>query len=126
MDDVLVSRRRWPPREGLAASRRPARAAKRVDRDADVKLTWSEKVRRSSIGKHSVVLKKKGSSKKVRATLTYLPGKHRVRLDPKRNLAKRSAYRVIVKSSIKDMAGNRFDAKAKPGMQPLRWTFRTR
>ena len=107
-------------------TKRPARGAKRVERDASVKVTWSEKLRRSSVDRHAVVLKKKGSSQKVRATLTYLPGKHRVRLDPKRNLAKRSAYRVIVKSSVKDMAGNRFDAKPKPGMQPLRWTFRTR
>jgi hypothetical protein len=105
--------------------KRPARAAKRVDRDANVKVTWSERLRRSSVHKRAVVLKKEGSSEKVRATLTYLPGKQRIRLDPKRNLDRRSTYRVVLKSSIKDMAGNRFDAKPKPGMQSLRWTFRT-
>ena len=30
MDDVIASRRRWPAAEGLSASRRPARAAKRA------------------------------------------------------------------------------------------------
>jgi pectate lyase len=105
---------------------RPEREAKRVERDANVTVKWSEKLRRSSVDKRSVWLKKKGSSEMVRATLTYLPAKHRVRLDPKRNLTKRSTYRVVVKSTIKDMAGNRFDAKPKAGMQSLRWTFRTR
>jgi hypothetical protein len=72
------------------------------------------------------VLKRKNSSKKVKAQLTYLPGKHRVRLDPKGNLARKATYKVLVKGTIKDLAGNAFDASPKAGVQHLRWKFTTR
>jgi pectate lyase len=105
---------------------RPTRSAKKVERDANVKVTWTEKLRRASVQKDSVVLRRKGSSRKIDATLTYIPSKHRVRLDPERDLRKRATYRVVVRSTITDQAGNAFDARVKPGSQALRWSFTTR
>ena len=32
-------------------------------------------------------------------------------------------YNVKVKTRVTDVAGNRFDAKRRPGLQPLVWTF---
>ena len=104
---------------------RPARGAAGVDRDATVAVTWTEKLLPSSISKDSVVLKEKGSSEKVKAKLTYKPGKKQIRLNPGRDLDKKSTYKVLVKSSIKDAAGNAFDAKPKSGAQPLTWRFKT-
>jgi pectate lyase len=106
--------------------KRPTRGAKRVERDANVKVTWTERLRRSTVGKDSVVLRRKGTSERVKATITYLPAKHRIRLDPKRGLARRATYQVVVKDSIEDMAGNAFDARPEPGTQHLRWRFNTR
>jgi hypothetical protein len=104
---------------------RPARGAIGVDRDATIKVRWTEALLRSSVETDSVVLKKKGSSKKVEAKISHRADKNLIRLDPKGNLGKRSTYRVLVRSTIKDAVGNSFDAKPKPGAQPLRWRFKT-
>jgi pectate lyase len=104
---------------------RPARGAIGVDRDATIKVRWTEALLRSSVETDSVVLKEKGSSKKVEAKISHRADKNLIRLDPKGNLGKRSTYRVLVRSTIKDAVGNSFDAKPKPGAQPLRWRFKT-
>ena len=43
-------------------------------------------------------------------------------LKPRKPL-KPGIYKVIVKTRITDAVGNRFDAKKKPGLQKLTWTF---
>jgi hypothetical protein len=105
---------------------RPARGKADVDRDATIKIRPSEALAPASITRSSVVLKRKGSSKKVRAKVTYPAAGERIRLNPKGDLQARTTYRARVGTAVRDLAGNALDAKPKAGAQPLRWRFTTR
>ena len=59
---------------------------------------------------------------KVKAAVTYVPSRHAIRLVPAEPLEP-GTYKVKVRTRVTDVAGNRFDAKTKPGLQPLVWTF---
>jgi subtilisin-like proprotein convertase family protein len=106
---------------------RPAAATTGVRRGADVRGTFSERVRPRSLTSTSVRLVRHGSSTPVPARLTYDAARHRVTLDPTRPLRPRTAYRVVIATSVRDLAGNRLDQDAsKAGLQRSSWSFRTR
>jgi len=106
---------------------RPAAATTGVRRRADVQGTFSEQVRGRTLTSLSVRLLRHGSSAVVPARLTYDAARHRVTLDPTRPLRPHTAYRVVIATSVRDLAGNRLDQDAsKAGLQRSRWTFRTR
>ena len=54
--------------------------------------------------------------------MSYVPSRHAIRLVPVEKLQP-GTYKVKVKTRVTDVAGNRFDGKMKPGLQPLVWTF---
>jgi subtilisin-like proprotein convertase family protein len=105
----------------------PAAATTGVRRRADVQGTFSERVRARTLTNVSVRLLRRGSSTAVPARLTYDAARHRVTLDPTRPLRRHTAYRVVIATSVRDLAGNRLDQDAsKAGLQRSRWSFRTR
>ena len=52
-----------------------------------------------------------------------MPARHAIGLVPSEPL-KPGTYKVKVKTRVTDVVGNRFDAKKKPGLQPLRLDLR--
>jgi subtilisin-like proprotein convertase family protein len=109
------------------ANVRPAAAATGVRRGADVRGTFSERVRPRTLNSLSVRLLRKGSSTAVPARLTYDAARHRVTLDPTRPLRPHTTYRMVIATSVRDLAGNRLDQDpTKAGLQRSRWSFRTR
>ena len=106
---------------------RPAAATTGVRRGADVQGTFSERVRGRTLTSLSVRLLRKGSSTAVPARLTYDAARHRVTLDPTQRLRPHTAYRVVIATTVRDLAGNRLDQDAsRAGLQRSRWSFRTR
>lgn len=109
------------------AAVRPAAATTGVRRGADVQGTFSERVRGRTLTSLSVRLLRKGSSTAVPARLTYDAARHRVTLDPTQRLRPHTAYRVVIATTVRDLAGNRLDQNAsRAGLQRSRWSFRTR
>ncbi len=115
---------RTPPR---AAKWTPGKGAKAVGVRTSVRVKLSEKVRRSSLKKSTVKLKRVGSSKPVAAKLRYKASSARVVIDPRSKLQRRTKYRVVITTRVRDLAGNRFDQHpGKAGRQKATWTFRTK
>ncbi len=105
----------------------PAVGDKDVKRSASPKVRASEKLRGSTVNKRSVVLKQKGTSKTVKGKVDYKAGRRQIVLNPKGDLDQGTKYVLIVKTTVLDKAGNRFDADPKKaGAQPLRIKFTTR
>ena len=85
-----------------------------------MRIVATEALDHTTVTKGSVVLKRNGA--KVKGKVTYVAARHKIVLKPKKEL-KPGTYKVIVKTRITDMVGNRFDAKKKPGLQKLTWKF---
>ena len=62
----------------------------------------------------------------VRARRTYNATTHTVVINPRRDLAADTRYRVVIGTGVKDVAGNRLDQKPRTGLQPKTWRFTTR
>jgi subtilisin-like proprotein convertase family protein len=99
---------------------KPLRNAQDVRPKAKVRIVATEALDPTTVTKGSVVLKRNGA--KVRGKVSYVAARHKIVLKPKKEL-KPGTYKVIVKTRITDVVGNRFDAKKKPGLQKLTWRF---
>jgi subtilisin-like proprotein convertase family protein len=105
----------------------PAAGKKSVKRGANVKATFTEDVRRSSLKGKSVYLLPAGSTAKVPAVLRYDSETFTLTLNPKGTLRADTKYRVVINTKVKDIAGNRLDQNSVTGgRQQKSWTFRTR
>jgi len=100
---------------------RPKQGADGVARGATVKMWATEALEQATVTKASVSLKTDGH--KVRVKVTYDAVRRLVRIDPKGKLEP-GRYVVKIRTSVTDTVGNRLDAKAKAGAQPVRWSFR--
>ena len=87
---------------------------------AKVRVVASEVLDAATVTKRSIVLKHDGV--RVKGKVTYLAARHTIVVKPRKPLDP-GDYKVIVKTRITDAVGNRFDAKKKPGLQELTWTF---
>jgi len=85
-----------------------------------VRIVATEALDPATVTTGSVVLKRNGVT--LKSHLGYLAARHTIVLKPHKPL-KPGTYRVIVKTSITDPAGNHFDATTKPGLQKLTWKF---
>jgi subtilisin-like proprotein convertase family protein len=104
----------------------PKNNAKGVKITTKVKVAVSEALLGSSVNKNTVVLKAKGSSKKVKAKVAYNAAKKKIILTPTKSLKKGTKYKVTVSTKVKDAAGNAFDAKPTvSGAQALKFSFTT-
>lgn len=115
---------RTPPR---ALKWAPQNGATGVGVRKSVRVKLSEKVRRSSLKKSTVRLMQVGSGKRVAAKLRYQAKSTRVVIDPRSKLKRRTKYRVVITTRVRDLAGNRLDQRpGKAGRQKATWTFRTK
>jgi hypothetical protein len=99
---------------------RPKRGADEVAPGTNIRMWATEALDPATVKKANVVLKTDGQ--KVKVKLTYLPGRKLVKLNPKESLEP-GRYVVKISTAVTDSLGNRLDAKAKPGSQPLKWSF---
>jgi subtilisin-like proprotein convertase family protein len=112
------------PKVGSAT---PGARATRVAPGRDIRATFSEPVRRSTLTRGTVTLVRKGTIARLSATLTYDRASHTVTINPARRLRHHTTYQVAVTSGVKDLAGNPLDQKPSvAGNQKARWTFTTR
>jgi subtilisin-like proprotein convertase family protein len=105
----------------------PKKSATGVKRGANVKATFTEKMRGASVTTKTVRLVEKGSTRAVTAKVTYVAASRTVVLDPASKLAAHTTYRFVVTTGAKDLAGNALDqSPTKSGAQKFTASFRTR
>ena len=97
------------------SARVPERDATGRSRTANVTVTFSEGVK--GVNGSTLQLRDVTTGTYVPAVVTYDPTRRRARLDPTTTLQARRLYQVIVRSGIKDPAGN--------PQSTTSWTFRT-
>ena len=93
----------------------PAKGAKDVAPTRKIKITATEALDAKSLTAHNVVLTR--NFKRVEVHLVYKPGQHKIVLEPTSPL-KPGDYRLKVRTRVRDLVGNRWDAKSKSGLQP--------
>jgi hypothetical protein len=104
----------------------PKAGAARVGQSKDVRVTFSESVRPSTLNARTVKLVRKGTTVRIPATITYNRATRTVTIDPTRRLRHHTTYKVVVTTAVKDVAGNALDQKPfVTGNQKARWTFTT-
>jgi dipeptidyl aminopeptidase/acylaminoacyl peptidase len=104
----------------------PKANAPRVAPTASLKATFSEKMQPASL-KSAFKLSKKGSSKKLSATVTYNAATNKATLNPTTSLRRGVTYKAVVTTGAKDVAGNQLDQNpTKAGLQQKVWTFTVR
>ena len=99
------------------SARTPASGATGVSRSANIKVTFAEAMRGSTLTTTSVRLRDATTGAILAAVVTYDARTHRATLNPKATLAARHTYRVLLASSIRDRAGNTLRATG--------WNFKT-
>jgi subtilisin-like proprotein convertase family protein len=105
----------------------PRPGATRAAPRKDLRVTFTESIRRSTLTERTVKLVRKGTTLRIPVTLTYDRATHTVTLDPSRRLRQHTTYKVVVTTGVKDIAGNALDQKPSvAGNQKATWTFRTR
>jgi hypothetical protein len=68
---------------------------------------------------------KKGTTTQIAAQVSYNADTHTAKLDPINNLRRGVAYKAVVTTRAKDLAGNRLDQDSSTsGLQKKRWFFR--
>jgi subtilisin-like proprotein convertase family protein len=105
---------------------RPAAGADEVRRGRNIRARFSEAVRPGTLTATNVRLVNTETGKAVRARRTYDASSRSVIVNPRRDLAADTRYRVVIGTGVKDVAGNRLDQKPRPGNQPKVWRFTTR
>jgi len=120
-----------PPNKKTAPkvlSTSPKANAKGVAPKASLRATFSKKMRASSInGKTFKLFKKKGSTKKLSARVTYNAATKKATLNPTTSLRRGLTYKAIVTTGAKDVAGSRLDQKrTTKGLQQKVWSFTVR
>lgn len=113
---------RKPPK---VTSTNPANNATGVARGINVKATFSEAMRASTINGITFKLRRQGATANVGATVTYNAGTRTATLDPNSNLAAGVTYIATVTTGAKDQAGNSLDQNSSlSGNQPKTWKFK--
>jgi hypothetical protein len=113
-----------PPK---VASVNPANNATGIALGANVKATFSEPMRGSSVNTATFKLKKAGTTTFLTATVTYDPVTKTATLNPNSNLQSGRTYVATVTSGAQDKAGNSLDQDLSlSGNQNKSWTFKAR
>jgi hypothetical protein len=105
----------------------PAGGATGVARIANVRATFSEAMKASTINGTTFKLKRNGASTNVGAAVSYDAGTKKATLNPNRNLVAGATYAATVTIGAKDLADNSLDQNSsQSGKQPKTWTFKVR
>jgi hypothetical protein len=105
----------------------PTAGAADVRRGRDLRALFSEPLRSDTVTGANVRLVRVATGTVVRAAVSYDADARTVVLDPRRRLAADASYKMVVRTAVKDIAGNRLDQNtSRTGNQPKVWRFRTR
>jgi hypothetical protein len=105
---------------------KPLKGATGVKVGVNVRAFFSEAMAAGTMTKANVKLVKAGTSKAIKATISYDVAKRKVTINPKKNLKQGTTYKVTIGTGVKDLAGNNLDQKPnKSGNQPMKWKFTT-
>jgi len=103
----------------------PKANANEVAPTANVRATFSEEMDSNTINDTTFQLFEKGTTNQIDATVSYNANTDTAKLDPTNNLSKGVAYKAVVTTWAKDVAGNRLDQDSSTsGLQQMRWFFR--
>jgi hypothetical protein len=92
---------------------------------ANVKATFSEEMDSTTIDGTTFQLFEKGTTTQIAAHVSYNADTGIAKLDPNNNLSRGVAYKAVVSTWAKDVAGNRLDQDGTTsGFQQERWFFR--
>lgn len=107
------------------ARTKPVHKAVNVRAGSNLKAFFSEAIAQETLTKATVRLTKKGSSKAIKATLRYHQIGRKLVINPAKRLRPRSTYKVLIRTGVRDLAGNPLDQKPRFGLQPMRWSITT-
>jgi dipeptidyl aminopeptidase/acylaminoacyl peptidase len=103
----------------------PKANATEVAPTANVRATFSEDMGSNTINGTTFQLFEKGTTTQIDATVSYNANTDTAKLDPTNNLRRGVAYKAVVTTWAKDIAGNRLDQDSSTsGFQQMRWFFR--
>ena len=106
---------------------RPGPGSDDVRLGRNVRATFSEAVRPGTLTRTNVRLVNTETGDAVRARRSYNATTRTVVINPRRDLAPDTRYRVVIGTGVKDVAGNRLDQRpARTGNQAKIWRFTTR
>ena len=92
---------------------------------ANIRATFSEEMDSNTINGQTFKLFKKGTTNQISAQVSYNPDTDTAKLDPTNNLRRGVAYKAVVTTWAKDVAGNRLDQDGSTsGLQQMQWFFR--
>ena len=104
----------------------PAGGASAVAASTDLTATFSEAMKKSTLDRATVTLKRRGSATAV-LTAFRVTSPERIRVDPHRRLRPGATYVARVTTGATDLAGNRLDQSRRlPRKQEKRWRFTVR
>jgi hypothetical protein len=103
----------------------PTADAIEVAPTANVRATFSEGIDSNTIDGTTFQLFKKGTTTQIAAQVSYNADTGTAKLDPIKDLSRGVAYKAVVTTWAKDVAGNRLDQdRSTSGLQQMRWFFR--
>jgi hypothetical protein len=103
----------------------PTANATEVAPTANVRATFSEEMKASTIDGTTFQLFKKGTTTQIAAQVSYNADTDTAKLDPTKDLSRGVAYKAVVSTWAKDVADNRLDQDSSAsGFQQMRWFFR--
>ena len=96
-----------------------------VDPASNIRATFSEDMDSNTINGQTFKLFKKGTTTQIAAQVSYNTDTEMAKLDPTNNLRRGVAYKAVVSTWARDVAGNRLDQDGSAsGLQQKRWFFR--
>jgi subtilisin-like proprotein convertase family protein len=105
----------------------PAKGAKHAGVKANIEAKASEALRSSTVTKANAFIVVAGTTKHLKAKVTWKSGTSTIVINPKADLAHGTKYKVTITTTVLDLAGNPLDQnKTKAGLQKKTWKFTTR
>jgi dipeptidyl aminopeptidase/acylaminoacyl peptidase len=105
----------------------PAAGATGIGPGVNVKATFSEAMRATSINTNTVKLFRAGTTTPITAVVSYDMGTKTATLNPNANLRRGTKYKAVVTTGTRDLAGNRLDQnRSLSGLQQKAWFFTVR
>jgi hypothetical protein len=105
----------------------PAAGATGIGPGVNVKATFSEAMRATSINTNTVKLFRAGTTTPIEAVVSYDTQTKTATLNPNANLRLGTKYKAVVTTGARDLAGNRLDQnRSLSGLQQKAWFFTVR
>jgi hypothetical protein len=111
----------------MISSTVPAKGAKHAGVKANIKAKASEALRASTVTRAHAFIVVAGTTKHLKAKVTWKSGTGTIVINPKADLAHGTKYKVTITTTVLDLAGNPLDQnRTKAGLQKKTWKFTTK